>query len=340
MKFDDYEWYDNAGNPQWGEITPDWSTGANLQGTLSTVTSAPLNTFEYTGIATSTIDKNVIYAACSKVPDNPSVKVIKYNGYQWSNDSYGIPTDEYPTALIVDPMSNDGLYLVTERGIYYKDASMVSWIPFSSHLPKMYGDQLEINDLERTLRIGTRGRGIWKSSMKCPEDAFFYETGIYPASEYKYVEGNNIVSIATVQSVGSAGYKSNTEIRLSPGFKATTGSNFRAVIVPCEASPAKQKANDIFTSATTKNLVEHVFTETDINVFPNPSTGEFNIVFEKMTNHTHLSLYSLQGKEIPIQPTQNGNNHLTFNLSGHPKGIYLLKLTDGDSVHQKKIILQ
>ncbi|MFC2101869.1 T9SS type A sorting domain-containing protein [Bacteroidota bacterium] len=65
----------------------------------------------------------------------------------------------------------EGLYVGTDAGVYYKDASMTDWIPFSDGLPV----SIEITELDiyynadtianDAIRASTYGRGLWGSDM-------------------------------------------------------------------------------------------------------------------------------------------------------------------------------
>ena len=91
-----------------------------------------------------------------------------YNGgSNWENISGSLPNIPI-YSILYQPGSNDGLYIGTELGIYYRNADMSDWIYFSNGLPFT-----QINDLDTDgsyLYAGTFGRGIWRSSLysSCP----------------------------------------------------------------------------------------------------------------------------------------------------------------------------
>jgi len=65
-----------------------------------------------------------------------------------------------------------------------------------------------------------------------------------------------------------------------------------------------------------------------IEIYPNPSTGVFNIKMDRMNqNRIQLNVYDLSGKLIHTETIQNHNNTLTkLNLTDLEKGLYLLEL--------------
>ena len=75
-----------------------------------------------------------------------------------------------------------------------------------------------------------------------------------------------------------------------------------------------------------------------LSVFPNPSDGIFRI--QTVMNNYYISVYSSLGELIQRSTNISGNYNL--NLSGKPKGIYLLNITSdkGIIIHSFKLILK
>lgn len=115
-------------------------------------------------IETSVQDENQLYLLM-RTKLNSKVKIVHFDGQRWRNYGQGLPEDEYALAMIMDYTSEDGIYMATDKGIYYRDRTMGSWIDYSGNYPKLNCEQLEINYLERTLRAGTFGWGIWKTPL-------------------------------------------------------------------------------------------------------------------------------------------------------------------------------
>jgi hypothetical protein len=82
-------------------------------------------------------------------------------GMVWENFSDCIPN--LPAICIVyDEGSNDGLYLGTDYGVFYKNADMSEWIFYGEQGPKIMVTDMEINNQSNELLISTMGRGLWK----------------------------------------------------------------------------------------------------------------------------------------------------------------------------------
>jgi len=80
------------------------------------------------------------------------------------------------------------------------------------------------------------------------------------------------------------------------------------------------------------NTSTNELTETNINIYPNPSTGVINI----NTNETieNINILDINGKLVHHQ-----TNNSPFDLSQHAKGIYFINITTEKVVINKKIVL-
>jgi PKD repeat protein len=64
--------------------------------------------------------------------------------------------------------SNDAIYIGTDLGVFYRDASLSVWEPFFSGLPNVIVTQLEIFYPTGKIRASTYGRGMWESDLFVP----------------------------------------------------------------------------------------------------------------------------------------------------------------------------
>jgi len=96
--------------------------------------------------------------------------------------------------------------------------------------------------------------------------------------------------------------------------------------------------NQIRQSFKTTSSPENITNETLI--YPNPSTGLFNISFgSSPVNQATLQIYNLQGKLMKEETFQNPTLE-RFDIGTLPKGIYLVSVQSKDFVSNKKIIKQ
>lgn len=96
-------------------------------------------------------------------------------GVTWSTYSSSLPSVTM-NCLVADPLSDGGLYLGTDAGVYYIDNSLSSWISFDDGLPlNVKVTELEIYHpqgdwINSRIRAGTYGRGLWESDLYDPNN--------------------------------------------------------------------------------------------------------------------------------------------------------------------------
>lgn len=78
----------------------------------------------------------------------------------------------------------------------------------------------------------------------------------------------------------------------------------------------------------------------NISVFPNPSTGTFTLESNRIDESSQVSIMDIQGREINVSLDRSTPAEVTFSLQGHPKGVYLLRLTHENESHIERIVLQ
>jgi len=72
----------------------------------------------------------------------------------------------------------------------------------------------------------------------------------------------------------------------------------------------------------------------DIRLFPNPSTGELNL---KLDREYILTILTMQGSVLDELVVSEHTERI--DLSEHPKGVYVLRFKDKDSIYTRKVIL-
>ena len=103
--------------------------------------------------------------------------------------------------------------------------------------------------------------------------------------------------------------------------------------------------NGIFTDNGLSAINEILFDPTNIsgitgdkiNIFPNPGTGIFEIIAPDVSNRYHINIYGMTGNLVFNSDTE-GNTKI--NLSGLPKGIYIIKFETGGFIRYEKLILE
>jgi ELWxxDGT repeat protein len=90
-----------------------------------------------------------------------------------------------------------------------------------------------------------------------------------------------------------------------------------------------------FWAPATATGVESPENNNSIMVYPNPSSGIFNVKYEGNPAKLAIEVYSLVGEKV-LEQKQSA----TIDLSGAAPGIYFIKVLDGKTSRTQKIILQ
>ncbi|HET7818948.1 MAG TPA: T9SS type A sorting domain-containing protein, partial [Bacteroidia bacterium] len=96
------------------------------------------------------------------VSSNSKVYASSDGGATWTNITGNLPSTIGTRCLLYENGSKEGIYIGTNTGVYYKDNTMTSWVPYSTGLPLVPVNELEIQYATNKLRAATYGRGVWE----------------------------------------------------------------------------------------------------------------------------------------------------------------------------------
>ncbi len=135
----------------------------SAQPTFTDITSKLPASGKVTDIATHPTNDGIVYILLGS-------KIYKSEdkGETWKNISDGLPGVAL-LEMILDKSSDEGIYVGTDIGVYYKDNSMSEWIDYSKGLPVIRVAGMDIyygeSRTESLLTIATDGRGFWRSML-------------------------------------------------------------------------------------------------------------------------------------------------------------------------------
>ncbi|MGI6343220.1 MAG: T9SS type A sorting domain-containing protein [Bacteroidales bacterium] len=75
----------------------------------------------------------------------------------------------------------------------------------------------------------------------------------------------------------------------------------------------------------------------NFKVYPNPTKGSFVLIGEPVTEQLHLVIYNNIG-QIVWQSKQFFSGKINISLENFPKGVYLLKISNGKQLKTIKIM--
>lgn len=88
-------------------------------------------------------------------------------GATWANISSNLPNIP-ADCIAVDTSTPGALFVGTDLGVYYTDSSMSGWSIYSTGLPTVIANDLDINYANYKVRVATYGRGIWENNIVKP----------------------------------------------------------------------------------------------------------------------------------------------------------------------------
>lgn len=78
-----------------------------------------------------------------------------------------------------------------------------------------------------------------------------------------------------------------------------------------------------------------------VDVYPNPSNGQFAIDYELQSANSTVEVFSVTGAKVYGQPLNGHYGSLNIDMSNQAKGIYLIKITSADKAAVlRKVVLQ
>jgi hypothetical protein len=80
----------------------------------------------------------------------------------------------------------------------------------------------------------------------------------------------------------------------------------------------------------------------ELNYYPNPNSGKFNLAFQAGKKPTIIKITSTDGKEVYNEEIQGfeGSYSKEIDLTDQKRGIYLLQIIQGKKAINKKIIIE
>ncbi|MBA2610856.1 MAG: T9SS type A sorting domain-containing protein [Bacteroidetes bacterium] len=141
-----------------------WRT-SNGGTTWSLISSGlPTANNQITDLAMDNLNPNQIYVTVSGYTSGTKVFSSNNAGATWTNYSAGLPNIP-ANCILYTKNSAQALYVGTDVGVYYREASMSSWIPYFNGMPNIVVQDMEIYYPTGKLRAATYARGVWETDI-------------------------------------------------------------------------------------------------------------------------------------------------------------------------------
>lgn len=326
----------------WADITPNYAASPF---TVPVTLPTDLAQIQTVGICASDWNPDKIFLGIRYVPNNPGLKVLKREAGVWTDYSTGIPASEIPVSMVYEQGTNDKVYLGTNVNIYYRDATMTSWVLYSGGLPNICINQLRINYTDNTLRAGTYGRGMWKAPLACPPTGVIGVNGGTWTTD-NFFEANITISLQNVNITnGNDILHAGEYIDLQPDFLVTANSttSFYAFIHGCITDGTTFREGDVEEDEMTPQENEERKQKDEmLFVYPNPTEGIFLVntsMWENANLPGTISVYDYHGKLV-LEKAIFTRERNEIDISEQADGIYFVRLSTFAGVKTAKILKQ
>ena len=222
------------------DIGNTWTVKSNTPGFPSAA--------NYTKITDVTVRPNnssTVWASFGGFNATYKVVMSTNTGDSWTNMTANLPNVPV-NCLAID--NDNGVYVGTDIGIFYRSASMSNWMPWSNGMPNVPVTDLYIFDdgTNKRIRAATFGRGVWQSNLASTCDAAIVVTGSLEGINH-FEASSTLTSSSFIQGgIGTfVSFKSGSYITLTEGFNVIDDSEFLGFISPCGEGGIPNAQGDI-----------------------------------------------------------------------------------------------
>lgn len=202
-------------------------------------------------------------------------------------------------------ITNNGKIILTSDGSLYSNDN-------DSHITNNYA--IDNNGVITQIGNFTNNGYIFNQGAVYNYQKLFYDGVTMNCSDWGKLINNNVLC-------NTGGFISNDCGSSTTGNTSITG---------CEALKSTIMNAALAVGETAKS--------DGIKMYPNPTTGIFNIGFENNDlSNSKVQIFDMTGKSVISKNTQKSDNTLTVDISGVPKGNYVLKIrtSNGKEITKK-----
>jgi len=200
--------------------------------------------------------------------------------------------------------------------------------------------------------VNSFGESSYSNELKiyvseCEQDILLIDNDNLNDADFEIYNAVNSITAKNVfiNNEKKVVFKAGNNISLQKGFHADKSGYFHAYLEGCNnTKSAKLKSaradNVGYSLQETEEVVElqKEKQSTDINIYPNPNQGTFNIDLQNNQLPAIVKVYSSSGNLVYNKTHQTSN--FDIDISGYSKGIYIVKVITGGQCYYQKIIYQ
>lgn len=287
-----------------------------------------------TGISSTTIIRNFAFFnnKIFATSTNKGVYVSSDNGSSWNQHNSGI------VGLVAEPLlvvEND-LFVGVNQKVYKYDITNQNWISKSNGIPNnTVGSLTYIKDnLQKiTLFEATVNTNDVTNSINNGDNWTVVKSGLPSVGVYSLLGIGTEVFLGNEYGVYKTTNQGLNWVDIS-GFSNSSPAKFLSksstdLYVIQEAKLWKKSLNSLNVSEVEKGIENQL-----IKIYPNPSSGNFNIEIDENLMGVKATIYNLLGQKIKDLELKSTTTNQFLN-----KGVYLLEIERGSNRLIKKLIV-
>jgi hypothetical protein len=156
----------------------------------------------------------------------------------------------------------------------------------------------------------------------------WYSSGSQDPNLDQYTEVANLTSLAS---------NSNLWLDTTVNLPFTAGTGYIGLKYKNVNNWFTPSIDNINVTALTVGIAE-IESENGILIYPNPTTGK--IVIESKSNINSIEIDNVLGERTYTTSNFKQQTSSEIDLYNYPKGIYFVKIYDGEKIYTKKIVIQ
>ncbi|NQU55229.1 MAG: PKD domain-containing protein, partial [Bacteroidetes bacterium] len=263
-------------------------------------------------IATHPTNSNLVYILLGSQIYKSSDK-----GNSWTNISENLPSVAL-LEMVYDNSKEEGIYVGTDIGVFYKDASMTSWIDFSKNLPAIRVSGMDIyygKDRDDSfITASTDGRGFWRSllqgsaTQKATADFTVDKTSVFVSETVKLTNQSSENPVGTFRWNIEGGNPS-VSFEVNPSISFTQPGTYKVTLEVANSAGVSTKSIDIVVNALTTPVAKISASKTIV------FTGGIISFSDASENLPALWEWTFEGGEPSTSNEQNPD--VTYNTLGN-----------------------
>lgn len=278
--------------------------------------------------------EGIIFIPQSQSPNGQHL-VIAANEISSSLSIYGIPG-------CASPVSSSLSVAGSTTGLCSNNGPVIS-VPFTAGLNYQWSNNGTpiVGATSNTVMASVSGNYsvAITGGTNCSVSSLSQSVSVNPTPTINVVSSSSIICVGQSATLTASGAST---------YSWTSGPNSTSYTVnPTTNTTYTVAATSVNSCTNTTSFVQNVslctaieeqFQISGINIYPNPTNGEVNILFADNSTKK-VEIVNLLGKTV-YSNTISDNKNVTIDLSTFSKGIYMVNIQNGDSVFSKKLIVE